>query len=109
MTYYKNHIFICTNQKAEGKTCCANSGGEQFFNHLKMQLKALHLHGEGKVRVSRSGCLGRCDLGPCIVVYPEGTWYTYSSFADIDEIINKHLVKGEMAERCLIQPQTRAP
>ncbi len=102
MIHYNKHIFICTNQKAEGKQCCANSGGEPFFNYMKTKLKAMDLHGPGKVRVSKSGCLGRCSLGPCLVVYPEGVWYTYASFADLDEIINQHVIAGVIAERFLI-------
>lgn len=102
MIHYNKHVFICTNQKAEGKQCCANAGGEPYFNYMKETLKALDLHGAGKTRVSKSGCLGRCSLGPCLVVYPEGVWYTYASFADIDEIINQHLVAGVIVERFLI-------
>lgn len=90
------------NQKAAGKQCCANSGGELFFEYLKGQLLELGLHGAGKIRVSKSGCLGRCSLGPCIVIYPEGVWYTYATKADIDEIINSHLVAGEIVTRLLI-------
>ncbi len=102
MNHYEKHLFICTNQKSEGKRCCAQSGGEVFFEYLKKKLKALGLHGPGKIRVSRSGCLGRCDLGPCIVLYPEGVWYTYASFDDLDEIIQVHLVKGNLVERLII-------
>ena len=102
MTHYKKHIFVCTNQKPQGKTCCANTGGEPFFNYLKTKLNELNLHGPNKIRVSKSGCLGRCDLGPCIVIYPEGIWYTYTSQADMDEIINKQLILGETVERLLI-------
>ncbi|AHE68221.1 (2Fe-2S) ferredoxin domain-containing protein [Legionella oakridgensis] len=102
MSYYAKHIFICTNQKAPGKTCCANSGGEPFFDYLKKELKRLDLHGSGKIRVSKSGCLGRCDLGPCLVVYPEGIWYSYRSFSDLDEIIQHHLLHGQVVDRLLI-------
>ena len=102
MNYYTKHVFVCTNQKPLGKTCCANSGGESFFEYLKAQLKKRGLHGEGQIRVSKSGCLGRCGLGPCIVIYPEGIWYTYTSPADIDEIISQHLVLGHVVERLLI-------
>ncbi|MFI4962791.1 MAG: (2Fe-2S) ferredoxin domain-containing protein, partial [Legionellales bacterium] len=79
MTYYTKHVLICTNQKIAGKQCCANSGGEAFFDHMKSKLLELELHGPSKIRVSKSGCLGRCSSGPCIVIYPEGVWYTYSS------------------------------
>ncbi|CAM2913434.1 (2Fe-2S) ferredoxin domain-containing protein [Legionella worsleiensis] len=102
MTYYAKHIMICTNQKAAGKQCCANTGGEEYFAHLKSRLLELELHGPGKYRVSKSGCLGRCGSGPCLVIYPEGVWYSYSSIADIDHIIESHLVAGMSAERLLI-------
>lgn len=100
--YYSKHIFICTNQKQPGKQCCANTGGEPFFAHLKQKLVELGLHGEGKFRVSKSGCLGRCGLGPCLLIYPEAVWYTYASFSDIDEIVATHLLGGKLVKRLLI-------
>lgn len=102
MTYYNKHILLCTNQKATGKQCCVNSGGEEFFDYLKTRLLELDLHGPGKIRVSKSGCLGRCSSGPCIVIYPEGVWYSYSSFVDIDQIIDSHIIAGKPAENLLI-------
>ncbi|WP_238400391.1 (2Fe-2S) ferredoxin domain-containing protein [Legionella bononiensis] len=102
MTYYTKHIMICTNQKAAGKQCCANTGGEEYFDYLKSRLLELDMHGPGKYRVSKSGCLGRCSSGPCIVIYPEGVWYSYTSLADIDQIIESHLIAGETAEQLLI-------
>lgn len=102
MTYYSKHVLLCTNQKVPGKQCCANSGGEEYFSHMKSKLLELELHGPGKIRVSKSGCLGRCSSGPCIVIYPEGTWYTYSSTEDIDEIVDSHIVAGKIVEKLLI-------
>jgi len=102
LSHYTKHIFLCTNQKAPGKTCCANSGGELFFDYMKTKLLELDLHGPGKFRISKTGCLGRCSSGPCVVIYPEGVWYTYASFADIDEIINSHLVNGNTIDRLKI-------
>lgn len=104
MNHYTKHIFICTNQKAAGKQCCATSGGEPFFDYLKLKLLELGLHGAGKVRVSKSGCLGRCSVGPSLVIYPEGVWYTYTSFSDIDEIIATHLVAGNTVGHLIIDP-----
>jgi integration host factor subunit alpha len=66
--------------------------GDEYFHHMKKKLVELNMHGPGKIRISRSGCLGRCGLGPCLVIYPEGIWYTYSSFADIDEIIEQYFI-----------------
>lgn len=100
--YYTKHLFVCTNQKPEGKKCCANSGGEDYFSYLKKRLSMLDMHGPGKYRVSKSGCLGRCDLGPLLVIYPDGVWYGYSSFSDLDEIVNCHLIAEKIVDRLLI-------
>jgi len=102
LNHFSKHLFVCTNQKAAGKTCCANTGGEPYFDYLKEKLLELELHGPGRFRVSKSGCLGRCSLGPCLVIYPEGLWYTYANKADIDEIVDSYLVKGKHVERLII-------
>ena len=100
--YYSKHVLLCTNQKDAGKQCCANSGGDAFFTYFKSRLVEAGLHGPGKIRISKSGCLGRCGFGPCLVIYPEGVWYTYASFADIDEIIDSHLISDTIIERLAI-------
>jgi len=100
---FQQHIFICTNQKSADKVCCANTGGSTYFLYLKERLRQLGLHGLGKIRVSQSGCLGRCDLGPCMVIYPEGVWYTYRSIEDIDRIIDEYLIKHEVVVDLLMQ------
>ncbi len=69
---------------------------------MKSKLLELELHGPGKYRVSKSGCLGRCSLGPCLVIYPDEVWYTYSNYEDMDEIISSHLVGGKIVERLLM-------
>ncbi|WP_131783134.1 (2Fe-2S) ferredoxin domain-containing protein [Legionella gresilensis] len=102
MSHYLKHVFVCTNQKAAGKVCCANTGGEEFFEYLRAKLLELELFGPGKIRVSKSGCLGRCSLGPCIVVYPEGVWYRYASTDDIDRIIANHLMNNKIVPQLLI-------
>jgi len=101
-TFYTKHVFVCANQKAPGKICCANTGGEPFFDYMKQQLKKLDVHGAGKIRMTQSGCLGRCKRGPCLVIYPEGVWYSYASKDDIDEIIQTHLIHHGVVDRLLI-------
>jgi (2Fe-2S) ferredoxin len=54
------------------------------------------------VRINTAGCLDRCELGPVLVIYPEGTWYTYVDRQDLDEIIDQHLVNGRIVERLRI-------
>ena len=67
--------------------------------YAKDRMKALGLSGEGRVRINTAGCLDRCELGPVLVVYPEGVWYTYVDKADIDEIIAEHIQNGRVVER----------
>jgi (2Fe-2S) ferredoxin len=102
LSYYVKHIFICTNQKEAGKTCCANKGGQPFFEHFKQKLNEHDLLGPGKIRVSKSGCLGRCGLGPCLVIYPEGVWYHYDTCEDIEKIIQQHILEGTIVSDLLL-------
>lgn len=85
-----------------GKVCCALKGGSDAFKYLKMKLTEMGLHGPDKIRVSQSGCLGRCSLGPCLVIYPEAVWYTYHSHTDLDEILQTHLVDEGSVPRLFI-------
>ena len=99
MSYYRHHIFFCLNQRDNGQSCCAEQGAQAAFDHCKSQVKAKGLAGPGGVRVNKAGCLDRCAGGPVAVVYPEGTWYTFVDQADVDEIVQTHLVEGRVVER----------
>lgn len=102
MSYYQRHIFFCLNQR-EGEPACNNSRfAEQMLELAKGRVKALGLHGPGAVRVNRAGCLGRCELGPVAVVYPEGVWYCYVDADDVLEIVDSHLRDGIVVERLRI-------
>ena len=103
MSHYKKHVFLCTNQKVDGKKCCAAASSEQMKAYLKQRLIEADQHGAGKVRVSTSGCMGRCGKGPCLVVYPEGTWYTYKNEMDIDAICDQHLLKDQPVETLFME------
>ena len=102
--FYKYHVFFCLNQRdpAAGRPSCANCNAQGMQEYAKKRVKQLGLAGDGKVRINKAGCLERCELGPVIVVYPEGTWYTYVDESDIDEIVDSHLVNGQVVERLLI-------
>lgn len=102
MSYYRYHVFFCVNNREDGSACCANHDAQAMRDYVKERVKALGLAGPGKVRVNQAGCLDRCAQGPCIVIYPEGTWYTYVDKEDIDEIIERHLIGGEVVERLKI-------
>lgn len=100
--YYRHHVFFCTNQREPGKACCANHKSAAMRDYAKQRIRSLDLAGRARVRINTAGCLDRCDMGPVLVVYPEGTWYTYADRHDIDEIIDRHLVNGEIVERLVI-------
>lgn len=102
MSYYKRHIFFCTNRRDDGSACCANHNAETMRKHAKSRVKALGLAGPGGIRVNKAGCMDRCEEGPTAVVYPEGVWYTYDDEDDIDEIVDRHLVKGDVVTRLLM-------
>ncbi len=98
--YYQHHVFFCCNRRPPGeRTCCADKGADRVRDYARRRIKELDLAGQGRVRINQSGCLDRCELGPCIVVYPEGVWYTYVDEEDIDEIIGQHLQQGRIVER----------
>lgn len=102
MSYYKYHVFFCTNLRESGAQCCEQCNASEIRAYAKDRIKQLGLSGAGQVRINTAGCLDRCELGPVLVVYPEGTWYSYLDREDVDEIIEKHLIKGEIVERLLI-------
>lgn len=99
--YYRYHLFFCTHRREEGG-CCGGLGAQSMRDYAKAQVKAKGLAGPGGVRINNAGCLDRCSQGPVIVVYPEGTWYTYVDKDDIDEIIESHLINGEPVQRLTI-------
>ena len=106
--YYRAHVFCCTNRRPAGhpRGCCAERGGEELRDHVKSQAKKLGL---SDVRINMSGCLDRCELGPCIVIYPEGIWYGVRDKADIDEVLSVHLKQGGRVERLMLTPDQRPP
>ncbi len=102
MSYFKRHVFFCTNQRANGEACCQNHGASEMRAYAKDRVKELVPKSAGRMRINTAGCLDRCELGPVLVVYPEGVWYTYVDKEDIDEIIKEHLLHGRIVERLKI-------
>ncbi|QIT56648.1 (2Fe-2S) ferredoxin domain-containing protein [Aquisalimonas sp. 2447] len=102
MSYYQRHVFVCTNRREDNIACCNNGVADDARAYLKDRIKALGENGPGRVRVSSSGCLGRCAEGPVLVVYPEATWYTWVDNEDLDDIIEQHLQSGTPVQRLLI-------
>ena len=106
--YYRCHVFVCTNERMPNhpRGSCKARGSEALRDYMKKRAKAL---GIPATRVNNAGCLDRCELGPTIVVYPEGVWYTARSQADVDEILQTHLIEGGRVERLMLQPDQKEP
>ncbi|MEQ8357470.1 MAG: (2Fe-2S) ferredoxin domain-containing protein [Kiloniellaceae bacterium] len=106
--YYRCHVFCCMNERPPGheRGCCKEKGAVRLRNYLKARAKELDLQG---IRINQSGCLDRCELGPVMVIYPEGVWYHYRSVEDAEEILQTHLVGGGRVERLMLQPNAETP
>jgi (2Fe-2S) ferredoxin len=92
------HVFVCTNTK-EGKVSCGPQGSEALCEEMKKLSKSTPELRAKKIRVNKSGCLGICEEGPNVVIYPEGTWYTHVQPSDAKAIVESHLQDGVIVER----------
>jgi (2Fe-2S) ferredoxin len=104
MAKFQKHIFICVNERAAGdpKGCCAAKGGQAVAAAFKRKLYERGL--KRIVRPNKALCLDQCAQGVTVVVYPEATWYGHVGEADVDEIIEEHIVGGRPVERLVLSP-----
>lgn len=95
---YEKHLFICTNQRsASARVSCGEAHGLALVAAFK---KAILHHGlNTEIRAQRTGCLETCELGPSVVVYPEGIFYGHVGLSDVDEIVSEHLINNRVVER----------
>ncbi len=92
---YRAHILVC------GGTGCTSSGSVKIQEEFEKQLKENGL--ENEVKVVPTGCFGLCALGPIIIVYPEGAFYSMVQVEDVKEIVEEHILKGRMVKRLLYE------
>lgn len=99
MPLFERHVFVCTNTRVDGhpRGCCNAKGSTAIRDALKAAVAKRGL--AGRVRINAAGCLDQCEHGPTIVVYPEQVWYGFVTPADLDEIVESHLVHGRPVER----------
>ena len=95
MSMARTHILVC------GGTGCTSSHSEQLIEELHKQLELRHLDEE--VKVIKTGCFGLCALGPIMIVYPEGCFYSHVTVEDIPEVVEEHILKGRIVTRLLYQ------
>ena len=92
---YRSHILVC------GGTGCTSSGSAKVIEALERELAAQGLSEE--IKVIRTGCFGLCSVGPIMIVYPDGAFYSGVQTEDIPEIVSEHLLKGRPVKRLLYQ------
>ena len=90
---YRSHVLIC------GGTGCTSSHSTEICEALEAELKAKGL--EDEVKVVKTGCFGLCALGPIMIVYPEGCFYSEVKVDDVPEIVEEHLLKGRIVKHLL--------
>lgn len=102
MARYIQHLFVCENVRPEGhpRGSCGGKGSAAIREKLRAELQKRGMHPTR--RVNMAGCLDACEQGPVIVVYPEGVWYGGVTVDDVEEIVERHLVHGEVVERLRI-------
>ena len=96
---YRSHVLVC------GGTGCTSSGSQRIRDRLEKEIAANGLSEE--VGVVKTGCFGLCALGPIMIVYPEGTFYSMVQEDDIAEIVSEHLLKGRVVTRLLYDETTK--
>ncbi len=99
MAKFLRHLFVCTNERAPGdaRGSCSARGALEVAAALKEKVHACGL--KRVVRVNKAGCLDQCERGVTLVVYPEAAWYGGVTLADVDELVERHLVGGEPVRR----------
>jgi len=93
MEFYRSQVLVC------GGTGCTSSGSKDILACLKTEVEKRGL--EKEVELIRTGCFGLCELGPIVIVYPEGAFYSHVKPEDIPELVEEHLLKGRILKRLI--------
>ncbi len=101
--YYNAHVFCCVNERPpkHRRGCCSAKRSRLLCDYMCRRTMALGLR---DIRINHAGCLNRCEMGPVMVIYPEGIWYTYATEQDVDEIVRSHIMGGKLVGRLLLKP-----
>ncbi len=97
MEPFRFHLFVCTQQKPEGVPSCPASGSLALLEGLDRELQKRGLSPD--VQLTTCGCMGLCDEGPVLVVYPEAVWYRRVQSSDVSEIVDAHLLHDKPVNR----------
>lgn len=102
MAKFQRHVFVCTNERSaeDPRGSCLARGSAQVLEAFKSKLVKTGY--KRIIRPNKAGCLDQCARGVCVVVYPEAVWYGGVTAADVDEIIEQHLIGGRPVARLVI-------
>jgi (2Fe-2S) ferredoxin len=106
--YFARHVFCCVNERPEKhpRGSCCRRGSVELRDYMKARAKELGLD---DVRINSAGCLDRCELGPTMVIYPEGVWYRCSTAAEVDRVLTVHLRDGGRVPHLMLWPDGNEP
>ena len=102
MSAFTHHLFVCCNRREPGhrRGCCDAAGTEALRNRFKVELAARNL--KPAVRANSAGCLDQCELGPVVVIYPQGIWYGRVTPEDVPRILDETVIGGRVLADLLI-------
>ncbi len=101
---YDRHVFVCTNQRVNSeRPSCGEAHGMELVKAFKELIKDRGLN--VNMRAQKAGCMDTCELGPSVVVYPEGVFYGHVQLSDVTEIVEEHLIGGRPVERLRLKFQ----
>ncbi len=102
MAHLKKHIFICENQREANhpKGCCADRGGKELKNALKLEITRRNLKKE--YRINSAGCLDVCEHGAAMVIYPQNIWYGAVKLGDVSQIVEQSIVGDKIIQKLII-------
>ncbi len=90
----EKHVFVCTQNRPQGhpRGSCASSGCAEVMNEFMNEIQARNLF--ETIALTNTGCMGPCNMGPTVLVYPEGVMYGGLKKDDVKTIIEQHLIGG---------------
>jgi (2Fe-2S) ferredoxin len=99
------HVLVCINERASDnpKGCCATKGSMDLVNFLKQEVAGRNA--TDTIRVTKSGCLGPCEKGINMVVYPDSVWYCQVTLDDAKEILEQHLFGDKPVTRLMMNEE----
>jgi (2Fe-2S) ferredoxin len=105
MPRFSHHLFVCGNQRSPGnpRGCCDPDGSEQLCNALRAELAKHAL--PAPVRANKCGCLDQCELGPMLVIYPQGIWYGHVQVNDVPRIVRETILEGKVLTDLLVSDE----